>query len=193
MKLVLSVFLCFVYLNAIAQVSPPRNWVDSELDYSDTRGNTVTVTNSFPKGGGVKGTNGKTYGYRVFWTRIRNKSNTPINFKIKFPDTTFFKSIDPQVKIILTNESMSLGKIELYDFGLSHIQSLVNGNTHAVRSLQKRINPQEEYYFYVPMLIFEDRGVARASLIIKGSKLYYKLVIGSKSVWIPSGSLAFKI
>ena len=91
--------------------------------------------------------NGKKYGYRVFWTRIRNKSRTLINFKVKFPDATFFKSVDHQIKISLTNESMTLGKTQLYDYGLTNIKPLVNENFNPVNSLQKRINLQEEYFF----------------------------------------------
>jgi hypothetical protein len=192
MKLLISVLLSLVYVNTNAQVGPTRNWVDSEVNYTDSKGNTITVTNSLPKGGGVVDKNGKKYGYRVFWTRIRNKSATPINFKVKFPDATFFKSVAPHIKIILTNESMTLGKTQLYDYGLTNIQSLVNENFNPVISLQKKINPQEEYFFYVPVLIYEDRGAARASLILKGQKLYYKINIGSKTALIPCGSLDFK-
>lgn len=48
MKLLISVFLSFVYLNTNAQVGPTRNWVDSEVNYTDSKGNKVTVTNSLP-------------------------------------------------------------------------------------------------------------------------------------------------
>jgi hypothetical protein len=192
MKLLVSVFFLFGCLNTNGQVGPTRNWVDSEVNYTDSRGNTIMVTNSLPKGGGVVDKNEKKYGYRVFWTRVRNKSATPINFKVKFPDVTFFKSVDPHIKIVLSNESMTLGKTQLYDYGLTNLQSLLNEKFNQVSSLQKRINPQEDYYFYVPVFIYEDRGTARSSLILKGQELFYKIIIGSKTALIPCGSLNFK-
>jgi len=52
-------FLFFVYLNVNGQVSPTRNWVDSQVKYADSKGNSVLITHSFPKGGGVVYQNGK--------------------------------------------------------------------------------------------------------------------------------------
>ena len=59
MKLFIPVFLLFVYLNANGQVGPLRNWVDSEVKHKDSKGNSVMMTNSLPKGGGVVYQNGK--------------------------------------------------------------------------------------------------------------------------------------
>jgi len=79
MKITASFILFLFYISTYGQVGPTRNWVDSEVKLTDSNGNTVMVTNSLPRGGGVAYQNGKKYGYVVFWTRMSNQSATPIN------------------------------------------------------------------------------------------------------------------
>jgi len=108
MKFLVLIFLLFSYLNSYGQVSPRRNWVDSEVKHTDSKGNTVMMTNSLPKGGGVVYQNEKKYSYVVFWTRVFNQSATSIELKIKFPEITFLKSPDSFIQIILPKASMSM-------------------------------------------------------------------------------------
>ena len=193
MKLFISVFLLFVYLNAKGQVGPPRNWVDSEVKHTDSNGNSVMMTNSLPKGGGVVYQNGKKYGYVVFWTRMSNQSATPIELKVKFPEVTFFKSPDSYIKIVLPKESMNIEKEQLFDYGLTNLQSILNDESNQLGILQKKIGPKEDYLFYVTVFIhIEGSGSARAKFELNDKELFYKISMGSDTTLIPCGSLDFK-
>jgi hypothetical protein len=193
MKLFISVFLLFVYLNAKGQVGPPRNWVDSEVKHTDSNGNSVMMTNSLPKGGGVVYQNEKKYGYVVFWTRMSNQSATPIELKVKFPEVTFFKSPDSYIKIVLPKESMNIEKEQLFDYGLTNLQSILNDESNQLGILQKKIGPKEDYLFYVTVFIhIEGSGSARAKFELNDKELFYKISMGSDTTLIPCGSLDFK-
>ena len=193
MKLIVSVFFLFVYLYTNGQVGPTRNWVDSEVKLMDSKGNTAMVTNSLPKGGGVVYQNGKKYGYVVFWTRMSNQSATPIELKLKFPDVTFFKPPESYVKIVLPKESMNIEKEQLFDYGLTNLQSLLNDESNQLNILKKKIGPKEDYFFYVTVFIHIDgSGSARAKFELNDKELFYKISIGSDTTLIPCGSLDFK-
>jgi hypothetical protein len=192
-KLFISVFLLFVYLNANGQVGPLRNWVDSEVKHTDSKGNSVMMTNSLPKGGGVVYQNGKKYSYVVFWTRMSNQSATPIELKVKFPEVTFFKSSDSYIKIVLPKETMKIEKEQLFDYGLTNFQSLLNDESNQLGILQKKIGPKEDYLFYVTVFIhIEGGGSARAKFELNNKELLYKISMGSDTTLIPCGSLEFK-
>jgi hypothetical protein len=196
MKLFIPVFLLFVYLNANGQVGPLRNWVDSEVKHKDSKGNSVMMTNSLPKGGGVVYQNGKKYGYVVFWTRMSNQSATTIELKVKFPEVTFFKSPDSYIKIVLPKETMKIEKEQLFDYGLTNFQSLLNDESNQLGILQKKISPKEDYLFYVSVFIHIEgsgpAGPARAKFELNDKELLYKISIGSDTTLIPCGSLDFK-
>jgi hypothetical protein len=193
MRLFIPVFLLFVYLNANGQVGPLRNWVDSEVKHKDSKGNSVMMTNSLPKGGGVVYQNGKKYGYVVFWTRMSNQSATTIELKVKFPEVTFFKSPDSYIKIVLPKEIMKIEKEQLFDYGLTNFQSLLNDESNQLGILQKKIGPKEDYLFYVTVFIhIEGGGSARAKFELNDKELLYKISIGSDTTLIPCGSLEFK-
>jgi hypothetical protein len=193
MKLFISVFLLFIYLNSNGQVGPIRNWVDSEVKLTDSKGNSAMVTSSLPKGGGIVYQNGKKYGYVNFWTRMSNQSATPIELKVKFPEVTFFKSPDSYIKIVLPKETMKIEKEQLFDYGLTNLQSILNDESNQLGILQKKIGSKEDYLFYVTVFIhIEGGGSARAKFELNDKELLYKISIGSDTTLIPCGSLEFK-
>lgn len=193
MKITASFILFLFYISTNGQVGPTRNWVDSEIKLTDSKGNTAMVTNSLPRGGGVVYQNGKKYGYVVFWTRMSNQSATPIELKLKFPDVTFFKPPESYVKIVLPKESMNIEKEQLFDYGLTNLQSLLNDESNQISILKKKIGPIEDYFFYVTVFIHIDgSGSARAKFQLKDKNLFYKFSMGSDTTLIPCGSLDFK-
>ena len=193
MKLLVSTFFLLVYLNASGQVGPIRNWIDSEVKFTDSKGNTVMVTNSLPKGGGEVYQNGKKYSYVIFWTRMSNQSATPIELKVKFPDVTFFKSPDSYIKIVLPRESMNIKKEQFFDYGLTNLQSLLNDESRQLSVLQKKIKPKEDYIFYTAVFIhISGWGPSRAKFELKEQNLFYKISMGPETNLIPCGSLDFK-
>jgi hypothetical protein len=193
MKLLVLVVLLLPYLNSYGQVGTGRNWVDSEVKHTDSKGNTVMMTNSLPKGGGVVYKNGIKYSYVVFWTRVFNQSATSIELKIKFPDVTFFKSPDSFIQIVLPKATMNMDNVQLFDYGLKNLQSLINDQSNQLSVLQKKIKPNEDYIFYTAVFIhIEDWGPSRAKFELKDQDLFYKISKGSDTTIIPCGSLYFK-
>lgn len=193
MKLLVLVFLLFAYLNSSGQVGHRRNWVDSEVKHTDSKGNTVMMTNSLPKGGGVVYQNRKKYSYVVFWTRVFNQSTTSIELKIKFPEITFFKSPDSFIQIVLPKATMNMDNVQLFDYGLKNLQSLINDQSNQLSVLQKKIKPNEDYIFYTAVFIhIQDSGPSRARFELKEQDLFYKISMGSDTTMIPCGSLYFK-
>lgn len=195
MRLFTTFILLLSYLNSNGQINPTRNWVDSEVKYTDSAGNSVMITNSLPKGGGdYKYYNGKKYSYVIFWTRVKNQSATQMEMAIKFPcdSLTIFKSAESHIKIFATKDTMTLEKIQLGDYGLTNLQSILDAEINQSSILKKTIDPKEDYFFYVPVFIHEARGTARADFVITGHDLFYKISIGSDTTLIPCGHLVFK-
>lgn len=193
MKLLVLVFLLFAYINSNGQVGPTRNWVDSELKYIDSKGNMVKFINSYPRGGGVVYKNGKKYTYVVFWTRVFNQSATHIELKIKFPEVIFFKSPESYIQIVLPKETMSIDKVQSFDYGLTNLQSLLNDEFNQLSNIQININPNKEYIFYTAVFMhIEGWGPARAKFELKDKGLFYNISMGSDTKLIPCGNLYFK-
>ena len=87
---------------------------------------------------------------------------------------------------------MHIEKVQLYDYGLKNVESIFNLTTNQLPVLQKKINPKEEYLFYITVFIHTElRGAARAKFELKGQDLFYKISMGSDTTVIPCGSLPF--
>jgi hypothetical protein len=84
---------------------------------------------------------------------------------------------------------MSHEKEQLFNYGLTGFEFLLNDNTRQVKTLIKTIDPKKDYYFYIPVFMHEINGSARASIVLKGEKLFYKISIGKDTAFIPCGSL----
>lgn len=144
---------------------------------------------SLPKGGGQYNLKGIKYSHVVFWTRIQNQTSTPIKLQLTFPDITYLQSPDAHIKILLPIDTMSHEKEQLFNYGLTDLEFLLNDNTKQVKTLKKTIDPKKDYYFYIPVFMHEINGSARASIVLKGEKLFYKISIGKDTAFIPCGSL----
>ena len=85
---------------------------------------------------------------------------------------------------------MTPEKITLEDYGLTNLHSFLNAQFDKPSVLQRTIGPKEQCLFYVPVLIHQARGSARAALVVKDEDLFFKLSIGSDSALIPCGHLS---
>ena len=172
MKLVASFILLLACLTTTGQAT--RNWIDSEVKYTDSKGNLVKLIHSFPKGGGQVYHNGKKYSYVVFWTRVFNQSATPIELQIKFPEVNYFKSPESYIKIVLPKETMNIDKVQLFDYGLTNLQSLVDDKSNQLSMLQKKISPKEDYLFYLTVFIHtEGNGPSRSKFELKNKNFCF--------------------
>jgi hypothetical protein len=189
MKISAFFILSLLYISTYGQVGPIRNWIDTEVKYSFANQKDVIFTHSLPKGGGQYNLKGIKYSHVVFWTRIQNQTSAPIKLQLTFPDITFLQSPDAHIKILLPKDTMSHEKEQLFNYGLTDLESLLNDNSKQVKTLIKTIDPNMDYYFYIPVFMHEINGTARASIVLKGEKLFYKITIGKDSAFIPCGSL----
>jgi hypothetical protein len=181
--------LSLFFISAYGQVGPIRNWIDTEVKYSFANQKDVIFTHSLPKGGGQYNLKGIKYNHVVFWTRINNQTSTPIKLQVTFPNITYLQSPDAHIKILLPKDTMSHEKEQLFNYGLTGFEFLLNDNTRQVKTLIKTIDPKKDYYFYIPVFMHEINGTARASIVLKGEKLFYKISIGKDTAFIPCGSL----
>jgi hypothetical protein len=181
--------LSLFFISAYGQVGPIRNWIDTEVKYSFANQKDVIFTHSLPKGGGQYNLKGIKYNHVVFWTRINNQTSTPIKLQVTFPNITYLQSPDAHIKILLPKDTMSHEKEQLFNYGLTGFEFLLNDNTRQVKTLIKTIDPKKDYYFYIPVFMHEINGSARASIVLKGEKLFYKISIGKDTAFIPCGSL----
>ena len=132
------------------------------------------------------------YSHVIFWTRIHNQTATPIKLQLTFPDITYLQSPNAHIKILLPKDTMSYEKEQLFNYGLTNLESLLNDNSKQVKTLKKTIDPKKDYYFYIPVFMHEINGIARASIVLKGEKLFYKISIGNDTAFILCGSLVIE-
>jgi hypothetical protein len=197
MRLLTICILLSFFSTAIGQTSPTRNWVDSEVKYTDADGKVITVHNSLPKGGGgYTDAAGNNYSYVIFWTRVVNESDSPAELAIKYPakPLTIFPSPDSYLRIFLPTEKMTLDKVQLGDYGLTNLKSFLDAEFNKASALQRTINPKEEYLFYTAILFYQARGTTRTAFVMKGQDLFFRISVDPDvdSVLIPCGQLVFK-
>lgn len=148
--------------------------------YTDSNGGSVTIQNSFPKGG-IRYTDSKgdVYVYAVFWTQISNKTDNPLELNIDFPPDSFEIPTLPgkYFKVLIPKDTMTFEKAPLFNYGLTDLKPFFDKNIDKPSSLKRTINPKESSAFYlVTLRLFEGvGGVLRTELSLKGQNLYYKI------------------
>jgi hypothetical protein len=150
----------------------------------------VTIQNSFPKGGAYTDPNGKSFGYVIFWTRVINETTTPLELSISFP-AAILPLPDSYFKLFLPPDTMTLDKVSLYDYGATGLKSFLDTGINYPTMLQRTINPKEDCVFYIGALFDHANGVARAELVLKEQDLFYRINLLDATI-IPCGRIAFK-
>jgi hypothetical protein len=152
----------------------------TQYEYTDAIGKRLIIQNSLPKGG-VKYTdpNGEVYNYVVFWTRIINETDNPLELKIDFAVDSYEVPSLPgkYFKILVPPDTMTLDKESLFNHGLTDLASFLDKSIHNPSSLNRTINPKESSGFYVVMLCLVDgaHGTMQTGLILKGQNLFYRI------------------
>lgn len=163
----------------------------TKYEYTDSIGKRVVIQNSLPRAGPrYTDPNGKEYVYAVFWTRITNETDNPLEVAIDFPVDSFriSSSSGLYMKLLLPSDSMTIDKEFVYDYGLI-IKPFLDHYRHKSSSLKRIIHPKSSGAFYVVAL--SDRGVdgvLRTELSLKEENLFYR--INDKE--IPCGSINLK-
>ena len=195
MRLFTTLICILSSLHLLAQNSTNRNWIHTEVEFVDSVGNKLIVTNSLPKGGGnYRDPTGNMYSYLIFWYRVTNNSEVPLELTLEFPAKPFeiFPSSDSHIRIFLPPENMSFEKIERHDYGVENLKGFLDAEFNKSSGLQRIIDPGEESLFYISILVHEAEGTARSSLVMKGEDLFYQISIDPDSDVIPCGQISFK-
>src|SRR5688572_20541226 len=81
----------------------------TKYEYTDSIGKRLIIQNGFPRGGSrYTDPNGEVYGYAVFWTRIINETDNPLELKIGFLDSYEVPSLPGKYfKILVPPDTMA--------------------------------------------------------------------------------------
>ena len=206
-----TLFLMSVFLNSCGQnqTNSPKDNIKSETkdivtspgsnekyhtkyEYTDSIGKSLIIQNSFPKGEKYTDPNGKGYFKSIFWTRIINETDNPFELTIDFSGDSYElpssvgSSVDNYRKIILPSDTMTHDKEDLFNYGLTDLDSFLGNSIHKPSSLKRTINPKESSGFYVVLLFIKPKsgwqrvkgdgnGYTRAGFSLKGQNLFYTL------------------
>jgi len=208
MRLLTTFTLLTICLTAIGQTAPikkdnrkkaltfyPGTYIDTETLYADSTGIVVITQNSLPKGGAYTDSIGRTFGYRIFWTRIINETATPIELTINFPADSFeiVARPDSYLRVFLPPDTMTLYNETLYDYGATGLKSFLDAGLNKPTMLQRTINPKEACLFYIGVLIDPaGNNFTRAGLVLKEQHLFYRITPQLDSALIPCGQIVLK-
>lgn len=165
--------------NSVKNVQKDKD-IYTEYEYIDSTGKRIIIQNGYPRGGSkYTDPNGNAGGYAVFWTRIINETDNPLELKIDFPINSYEISNFPgkYFKVLVPSDTMTLDKIPLFFYGLTDIESFLDNNINKPSSLRRTIYPKGSSGFYFIMLIMtqEATGMTRTGLSLKGQDLFYKI------------------
>ena len=110
----------------------------------------MEISNSLPKGGGIYlDTNENTYSYVIFWHKVTNTSEVPMELTMEFPSESLkiFASQESFVRLFFPMETMTSENIGLTDYGLLDLEGFLDDQFHKPSKLEKIINPKDEYLF----------------------------------------------
>ena len=149
-----------------------------KYEYADATGKRLIIENSFSRGGLYVDPNGEEYSKIMFWTRIINETEKPLELNIDLPIHSYEVPTLPgkYYKIFIPSDTITLEKEPLQDYGMKDSKSFLDNNIHKPSYLRRTINPKESSGFYV-IILFEKGvfGPSRTGLYLKGQNLFYKI------------------
>ena len=164
--------------------SDERNF-HTKYEYTDSAGKRLIIQNGYPRGGmRYTDPDGEVYGYAVFWTRIINETDNPLELKIDFLDSYEVPSFPGKYfKLKVPPNTMTRDKEDLFSYGLTNLESFLDNSIHKPSSLKRTINPKESSAFYVVKLSLTTEGgaILRTGLILKGQDLFYRVSVYKNS------------
>lgn len=186
----------------IETINSVRNY-----EYVDSMGKRIIIHNSLPNGDSYTDPAGKKYFKVIFWTRVFNETDAPLELKIDFPlDQYEIPGLPGKYyKVLVPPDTMTIDKEPLHYYGLTGLKSFLDSNIHKPSSLKRTIIPKESSGFYIVILSLTTEGtpggILRTGLNLRGQNLFYKIsryaskvglpLIGENE--IPCGSINLKI
>jgi hypothetical protein len=156
----------------------------TKYEYTDSIGKSLIILNSFRQGAPYIDPKGISYGKVIFWTRLINETDSPLDLNIDFPVDSFEIPGLPgkYYKVLVPPDTMTIDKESLYDYGMTGLKPFLDNNIHKPSSLKRTINPKESSGFYVVILFdHEVGGPFRTGLSIKGQNLVYRISRASEA------------
>lgn len=150
-------------------------------EYADAMGKRVIINNSLPKGTTYTAPNGKKYFKVIFWSRIVNEADNPIEMNISFPVELYEVPglAGNYYKILVPPDTMTVDKEPLYDYGMTDLKSFLDSSINKPSSIKRTISPKDSIGFYVVLLSVTTEitpgSTMRTGLGIKGQNLVYKI------------------
>ncbi len=148
-----------------------------KYEYADSVGKRLIIQNSWSRGIIYTDPTGQKVNKVLFWTRITNETENPLELNISFPAEYEVPSLPGKYfKILLPSDTMTLEKEPLRDYGIKDLKSFLDNNMHKPSFLKRTIMPKESSGFYVAILF--DSGVVgpfRTGLSINGQNLFYRV------------------
>ncbi|GAA4844565.1 hypothetical protein GCM10023331_31760 [Algivirga pacifica] len=165
--------------------------IDTQYVYVDANDHSLIIENSYPKGG-LKYTDfmGREYMYAIFWTRITNRTTTPLELAIEFPNSLYplSSSSDRSFRLLIPSDTMTPAKETLFNYGLD-LKKTLDNHLDQPSTLKKSIGAKDISSFYVVTLFNKGvGGVLRTGLRMEGQKLFY--YVNGKE--IECGSITWK-
>jgi hypothetical protein len=162
-------------------IATSTGFVHTKYEYTDSIGKSLIIQNSFPRGGPYTDANGEEYFKVIFWTRLINETDNPLELKIDFSVDSFEAPWLPgkYYKVLVPPDTMTIDKEALYDYGLTGLKSFLDNNIHKPSSLKRIIYPKESSGFYIVLISRRTnkgaQGALRTGLSLKGQDLFYKV------------------
>jgi hypothetical protein len=156
----------------------------TKYEYTDSIGKSLFILSSFRKGGPYIDPKGKSYGAVIFWTRLINETDNPLELKIDFPVDSFEVPGLPgkYYKVLVPPDTMTIEKESLYDYGMTGLKLFLDNNKHKPSSLKRTINPKESSGFYIVIVFDHEVGAPfRTGLSIKGQNLVCRISRASEA------------
>jgi hypothetical protein len=156
----------------------------TRYEYTDATGKGLIIQNGYPRGASrYTDPDGELYGYAIFWTRIVNETDHPVELTIDFPQNPYEVPSLPgkYFTVLVPPDTMTIDKVPLYSYGLKGLESFLDTSIHKPSSLKRTINPNESSGFFVVKLSLVSEGargggdVLRTGLILKGQDLFYRV------------------
>jgi hypothetical protein len=172
-------------------------WLHTESTIPNSIGGELIIQNSYPKGGSqYTDATGRRFSYVIFWTRIINKTNAPIELNTKFPADSFpvSSSTDSHLKVFLPPATMTLEKESLFNYGIKDFEPFLDAGLNKSTMRQITIAPKEESLFYTALLLYHIDFPIRSAFIVKGEDLFYTINngTGGDTMEIPCGKIIAK-
>lgn len=161
----------------------------SRYEYTNAAGKRVIIQNGYPRGGSrYTDPDGEVYGYAVFWSRIINETDEPLELAIDFLDSYEVPSLPGKhFKIVVPPDTMTRDKEGFFNYGLTNVASFLDNSIHKPSSLKRTINPKESGGFYFLKLSLVSEGlqgggdILRTGLGLKGQDLFYRVSVYNSS------------